>query len=112
MKVVNTQIAVKQLPVKQGSRGHGALKRRVSLFAVAMLASAASFAVTTTPTPPPGSVFVKDFYVDAAHTQLVGSVATGVCPQGPTPVTWGVESKYVVYRIYTCPSTVQRIPKP
>lgn len=60
------------------------------LLAAVLAASTLSGASMALPVPPAGSVLLVEYY-DAFGNQ-VGAQVHGDCPDGPTPLTWGVRT--------------------
>lgn len=60
------------------------------LLAAVLAASTLSGASMALPAPPDGSVLVVEYY-DAFGKQ-VGAQVHGGCPDGPTPLSWGVRT--------------------
>lgn len=65
------------------------LTKKVLLVAV-VAAATLSGASMALPMPPDGSVLLVEYY--DAYGNQVGAQVYGTCPDGPTPLTWGVRT--------------------
>lgn len=52
------------------------------------------------PAPPDGSVLLVEYY--DSYGNQVGAQAYGTCPDGPTPLTWGVRTNNRVLNMVQC----------